>query len=209
MDVRQMIAPGALMLVLSLAGCRELAPEDTARQQQQQLQKDLDGVYRAGKAIEGALQVGVNPQQFGELLIKMSSEIEIVRDKVRYEPFDKASEAATIDAFAEALQTYKDAYQVWGTYVQAKSNGCYPVIQGNLNDKSACWSVREILGTFENIKKYKPNEPFLRDYSPSKRGGYVFGMRDVQFIWGVGGERLATANGLFFGTSSPKPPSAH
>jgi len=68
----------------------------------------FENPYIAAKAIEGSARVGVSRDSFGELLQKLSTEIEVARDSVRTE-----KEKQVIRLYDEVMETYRDSMKVW------------------------------------------------------------------------------------------------
>ena len=68
----------------------------------------FNDLNRSAKAIEGAVAVGVDHPKFADLLQNFSTEIAIVRDKVKSE-----KEAQLLAAYAGALDAYRDSAALW------------------------------------------------------------------------------------------------
>jgi len=68
----------------------------------------FDSVHRAAKTIEGNTRVGFDRQSFRQLLQKLSTEIEVVRDEVKT---NKEKEVLSI--YSNVLSIYEDSMTIW------------------------------------------------------------------------------------------------
>ncbi len=75
-----------------------------------------EGLYRAGKGIEGAVSVGVNLIGYRELLQKLATEISIAADSAASD-----SEREMVTAYRDALVAYKDAETIWSKSLSGPS----------------------------------------------------------------------------------------
>lgn len=84
-------------VLLSLAACgREIDEEK------------FESCYRAAKEIQGAIAVGVNYMKFSELLQKLSTETQILKDVKKTE-----KEKAIAGQYDTLLVVYKDSFELW------------------------------------------------------------------------------------------------
>lgn len=95
-----------LMMASGLALAQSVGCSGKAHQEppHQELSNTFEPVYRAGKAVEAAVQVGVAPSRYQELLQAFSTELSIVDDKVSTD-----DQRALSSLFRAALTAYKDA----------------------------------------------------------------------------------------------------
>lgn len=68
---------------------------------------DLEPLYRAGKTISVATDVGVNQLRFGELLHSFATEVAIAEDKA------SGANRAVVERYRAALAIYQDASRYW------------------------------------------------------------------------------------------------
>ena len=68
----------------------------------------FDSVHRSAKALEGASQVGLDQGKFRELLQGLSTELAIVKDKLRTEPDHKV-----FNVYESVFMIYHDSLSVW------------------------------------------------------------------------------------------------
>ena len=68
----------------------------------------FENVYRAAKAVEGALGVGVNLPKFTELVQTFSTEVSIAADTA-----SNSTEKTMVGLYREALAAYQDSLTVW------------------------------------------------------------------------------------------------
>jgi hypothetical protein len=69
---------------------------------------DFEQLYRSGKAISSATEVGLNYSSFSDLVQKLASEVSIAKDSANNQP-----EKNMTDAYQEALTAYRDSLVVW------------------------------------------------------------------------------------------------
>jgi hypothetical protein len=69
---------------------------------------DFEQLYRSGKAISSATEVGINYSSFSDLVQKFASEVSIAKDSANNQP-----EKNMTDAYQEALTAYRDSLVVW------------------------------------------------------------------------------------------------
>jgi hypothetical protein len=76
-------------------------------------QKEYEPLYRAGKEISGATQVGVALLRYRELLQGLATEIKIAEDKAK-----STNEQSFVAAYKEALIAFQDAETMWRTKIE-------------------------------------------------------------------------------------------
>lgn len=96
---RSVIAVLGLCLFLAELGCsaEEPTPQDT-----------YELLYRAARAVEGAIVVGVTQTQFGEHLQRLSTEVLVATDRS-----SSVSEIEMVNAYRDLLATYMDSATLW------------------------------------------------------------------------------------------------
>lgn len=78
----------------------------------------FDGVNRAAKKIEASTSVGINYQQFGELLQNLATEILITRDKLTTD-----KERSILAQYTTIVDAYKDSHLLWQYKIEDHSKG--------------------------------------------------------------------------------------
>jgi hypothetical protein len=134
----------------------------------------FDDVYRAGKAIEGSLSVGVTMLKFAELVQEFATEVSIASDKA-----ESRAEKEMVGHYAEALSACQDSLTIWNTKIKKR---------GNL-DVSVNPELRRIVDAYP-IQGKGGKEYF--NFDPDAA---------IQVIWSQAGGRLAAANRLYNGES--------
>jgi hypothetical protein len=79
-------------------------------------QEKFDNLYRSFKTIEGAINVGVNYGKYGELLQSVSTEIVIVKDKIK-----NGNERKLFDYFNDVFLAYNDCFLIWKSKISSGS----------------------------------------------------------------------------------------
>jgi hypothetical protein len=97
----------AFLLLLFLAGCSQPAAQPAAKPALNRAR--FDAVYRAGKAIEAAMPIGVDYSHMGELIQRFATELSIAADQA-----DTEQEKEVIAAYEDGLSAYRDSMTVWG-----------------------------------------------------------------------------------------------
>ena len=83
----------------------------------------FDNLYRAAKAIEGAVSVGVSYKKYSELLQNLATEISLGSDKAKTD-----IEKELLKSFLEVLTTHKECAFVWGKKIEFVGHG-WPKVQ--------------------------------------------------------------------------------
>jgi len=163
-----------LCLVVLLAACGSL-------KQQSDTRPELNGVYRAARAIEGALAVGVTYQDFSTLVREFSKELLLARDSARYNSAPKLI-SSTLDKYAEVLAMYKDSEQVWSLEVREKKyDDALPGLAAKYGVPQAIYQPKDhpydITVNFEMIRQaiweqasklHEQQIPIVYGYTPRK-----------------------------------------
>ena len=76
----------------------------------------FENINRAAKAIEAALQVGVNYQKFGDLVQGFATEILILKNELKNDEENKL-----VTSYNEALYIFIDSSKVWKHKVESSS----------------------------------------------------------------------------------------
>lgn len=84
-----------LLAVIALAGCGIN-------------QKEFEPLYRAGKEITGATEVGVTLPRYRELLQALATEVDIAEDKAT-----SGAEKSLVSSYKQALVAFRDAETMW------------------------------------------------------------------------------------------------
>jgi hypothetical protein len=158
-----------LVSVLFCVGCGGSAKID---------QMKFDGVYRAGKAMEGATGVGVNLLKYRELVQAFASEVSIANDRAQ-----TGSEREMVAQYAKALKAYKDAGDLWTRKLQG--------------------GAELTVGSDPELLRIARDEDYSIDGTGSG-SGFRFKLDDaVQSLWRTGRGRLTEATRLYTG-QAPK-----
>jgi len=80
---------------------------------------ELLDTYRAARAVEAALQIGVSYQDFSQLLLAFSKGLLLLQDRVSVGDVDPNTAAIAKD-YAELLTIYKDSAAVWTAEIQKR-----------------------------------------------------------------------------------------
>jgi len=143
-------------------------------------QKTFDGVYRAGKSIEGATAVGVAYQQFSQLLQNLAIEIAIANDKVRS---DKEKEL--LRAYPEVLGTHRDSRAVWRLKIESLRHSFVP--EGKIFVHKWHDDLRRV------VQKYKVPVEMDKDLN------YYIPEDSIQRIWATARKQLEKADAVLLG----------
>lgn len=84
-------------------------------------QKDFESLYRSGKAISSAAEVGVNYSSFSTLVQELAREISIAKDRAS-NPVEKDM----AKKYQEALTSYQDSLTVWKNSIDGASYDWIP-----------------------------------------------------------------------------------
>ena len=88
-------------------------------------QARFEGVYRAGKALAGATDVGVVLLRYRELLATFASEVSIASDKA-----NSKSEREMVRLYLDALRAYKDVETLWAAQFAPGQSGTVGATDG-------------------------------------------------------------------------------
>ena len=97
--------PLLFMLIVALVACKDTGP---TRQQ------TYEKLYRAGRAVEGAISVGVSYADLGTLVRELSTEVLIAGDLAKTE-----TDKQMVAAYRDAMLTYKDSLTVWKGQIES------------------------------------------------------------------------------------------
>jgi hypothetical protein len=145
-------------------------------------QKKFENVNRAAKSVDAATGIGINHQDFTNLLQKFAAEISILRDQIKSE-----KEKTVFDAYAKVLEAYQDSNTVWINEIE---DGDHP--------------VRIISELAPIVERY--NLP-TKTYE-GVMGGYEQGLvspgQSIRIIWKEAANRLDQANRLRMGEKTTR-----
>jgi hypothetical protein len=144
-------------------------------------QQKFDGVYRAGKGMEGATGVGVNVIRYRELLQAFATEVSIANDRAH-----SAREREMVGQYAGALQAYQDAGFLWGKKLDGAKR---------LSMSSDPEVRRIVLNDAYNINGTGSGESFSFEIDDA-----------VQVLWRSARIRLSEANRIYTGEESREMP---
>jgi len=136
-------------------------------------QKKFDGAYRAGKAVQAAVNSGVNMTRYSELLQVLTTETSIAKDHEK-----GSAEKKLVEAYESAATSYGHALVLWHLKVEGPTDW---IDMGPTLDK--------MLAPYTDIK-------FDQSVPGSKR---VFIELAMQAIWKVASSKLDAANALLTG----------
>jgi hypothetical protein len=145
-------------------------------------QQSFEGIYRATKAIDGAIAVGVSYIKFQELLQSLATEILIANDKVKSQ-----QERDLLGMYSEVLSMYRDS-AILLKYAIKHS--------GETDYYGRTFVVSEL-------------SPIVVKYNLVTSRGVGVGREDsttvisindsIKVVWGTAHDQLETANALFLG----------
>jgi hypothetical protein len=130
----------------------------------------FEPTYRAGKAIEGAIEVGVNYPKLSELTQTFATELNIATEAAKTE-----SEKEVASAYAAVLPPLKDSLTVWTVRIR----------EGNI---FATYGSRELVPLMDKYN-IKP----VHEY---KGGQNYDGENALRDIWADATKKLTVANDL-------------
>ena len=142
-------------------------------------EKKFDNLYRAGKAIISATEVGVNYNKFLELVKNFASEISILRDKRLAE-----SEQRILSFYEDALKCYEDSLILWRAIIEHHVDDLWHTTG---EDENYLRSLKPMLSKYgiEVKEKFSDlgsrNQPVLPENS-------------FQTIWSEASKRIESAN---------------
>lgn len=155
-------------------------------QKQEVDQKQYENLYRAAKAIEGSVAVGVNYQKFGELLQNLSTELSIANDKAKSD-----NEKELLKHYRDALTAYQESATVWKIKIGSARYDWIPAGEIYVEDE-----LRPI------IAKYSlPTKPRVL-----RATGHKFQTISgdaMQTIWVKAHEHLEKGTKIYYGSGSP------
>lgn len=79
-------------------------------------QKRFEPLYRAGKAISGATEVGATLVEYRELMQSLATEIEVAEDRA-----SSSDELQLVAFYKDALAAYRDAATMWQAKIELAS----------------------------------------------------------------------------------------
>lgn len=181
------------MAVLVFIGCVSLVGCSSTVEQKQYAkvdQKQYENLYRAAKAIEGSIAVGVNYQKFGELLQNLSTEISIANDKAKSD-----SEKELLKHYLDALTAYRESATVWKNKIGSARYDFIPTGQIYVEDE-----LRPI------VKKYSlPTKPHVIRITGAKFD--TISGDAVQTIWTKAHEHLEKGTKIYYGADIGQAPN--
>ena len=145
-------------------------------------QKKFENLYRAAKAVDGAIAVGVNYQKFGGLLQDLSTELSIANDKAKSD-----TEKELLKRYSEVLTTYQDSANVWKGKIEGARYDWIPSGQVYLENE-----LRPI------VTKYSlPTESHV--IQTTGHNFETISENAIQVIWRKGHEQLEKATKIYYG----------
>jgi hypothetical protein len=102
-------------LMLWTAAIALLVPSGSCTSKQ--LPSDVAPVYRAARALEASLQIGVNYNRFTEKVDQLATEVDIYEQQVAH----VGGSAEFAKDFRELLTLYSDSAKVWGNDIERGS----------------------------------------------------------------------------------------
>jgi hypothetical protein len=107
-------APPRSSLDFLTVGTKQVSTaQATAKVNERDIQNQMDSVYRAARAIQGATRVGVTEAAFTELENKLSTELLLVSDKARANSVIGPSLQPHIDRYGKILALYVLSDKLW------------------------------------------------------------------------------------------------
>lgn len=145
-------------------------------------QKKYENLYRAAKAIEGAIAVGITYPKFGELLQNLSTEISIANDKAKSD-----TEKELLKSYFEVLTTFQESSTVWKYKIEGSRYDWIPKGQIFVEDE-----LRPI------IEKYSfPME--LHEIKITRNSFTTISENSIKIIWEKAHDQLEKANKIYYG----------
>lgn len=143
-------------------------------------QATYEPLYRAGRAIEGAISVGVSYVEFGNLLRTFSTELLIATDKAK-----SKADKDMVAAYGDLLLTYKESATLWKAQIDSSK---YEWLRGRI-------PVNAEIGPI--VAKYNLTTTSV---SPSFSDSNVTTISgdSMQRLWEVASEKSKKAVSLYF-----------
>lgn len=147
-------------------------------------QEQFEPLYRAGKQVAGATEVGVTLVGYRELLQQLATEIDIAEDKAKSD-----IEKRLVEAYRNVLQDHKDAQTIWTAKIDLA--GVTPK------------------GESTKILMSGPSEGFFGpivdkyDLRHLVSNGVITAESMQQGIWAVASKDLAIGEAIYNGTTVP------
>jgi hypothetical protein len=171
MRARRYIAVIALGALFSfLAGCY-------------QSQSKFENLYRATKAIKGAIAVGVSLNRLSELLQNASTEVLIAQDVAKSE-----NERKLADAYRDTLLIYAESTTIWKKQIEDARYDWIPKGEVYVTSEVAPIVAKYALPTSSRKTPYV-NREFQT----------IEGEKSLQALWIKAGEKAAIADKLYLG----------
>jgi hypothetical protein len=177
-------------LSVSCSNSAELEPRKRTMVKQAVIdQKKFETLYRASKAVEGAIGVGVTYQEFGKLLQSFSTELSIANDRPR-----SPEEQQLVNRYTEALNVLVDSATVWKKKIQSSSDTwkgqiLYKIVSNPVGKPSTDTELTPIIEKYglETQNKSTYDVRFV-SISPTS----------TQTLWTIAGKHLNEGNRLYF-----------
>ncbi len=106
----------ALFALAGLAACQPQEPSSSG------LRPELTGLYRATRAIEGSISVGVTYSDFSGLLQVLGKELLLAEDNIRFNPAVDRRFAPVINQYRLVLDMYRDSERMWGFEIHKEAD---------------------------------------------------------------------------------------
>jgi len=147
--------------------------------------KKFDSVYRITKEIDGATKVGIAYLNFGELLRKFSSEIEITKDKI-----STKQEKDFLVLYENVLECYQDSLTLWKNIIDYhidEAGGQIVGVHGVIESLTPIFTKYNIVLEHDDVYRV--------DFIPKT---------SLEQIWGEAAKKSNEANDIFLGKRKPK-----
>lgn len=107
------------------------------------LRPEISGPYRASRAIEAALSVGVSYVDFAGLVQALAREVMLAADSVRFDPTIDRRLIPVIERYQRLSAMYHDSEQIWGFEIRKEQyDASIPVIAQKYGLTSAITEIK-------------------------------------------------------------------
>jgi len=153
-------------------------------------QAKYERLYRAGKAMTAATDVGVNRADFHRLLLELNTEVQIGMDKALANASNVLTKKMVL-LYADAQTAYKQSESLWELIPTDEDKKTYKD-KLPIDDLALAESLRAVYGVeFTVEKRYVWNDAFVF---------YGFPLNLPQLIWTKSAAYIAEAEAIYLGT---------
>lgn len=153
-------------------------------------QAKYERLYRAGKAMTAATEVGVNRSDFHRLLLDLNTEVQIATDKALANASNVPTKKMVL-LYADAQTAYRQSESLWESVPTDEYKGFYKNTLP-IHNLAYAESLRAVYGVeFSVEKSYVGNDAFVF---------YGFPLELPQLIWSKAAAQIAEAEAIYLGS---------